>query len=125
MGKRQTNAVKRKTELCTHWVHFFERPNCIRGSYTIEMGASAVLGIKRTEYSKRIVTTLSQQLKHCIRTAYLFSEDQIGYALRSLLTWTHLGMERAEYGKRIVVTLSRQLQQNRLIVSPSMMIGGF
>jgi len=26
----------------------------------------------------------------CIRAAYIFSEDQIGYALRTQLTWTHL-----------------------------------
>jgi len=26
----------------------------------------------------------------CIRAAYIFSEDQIVYALRTQLTWTHL-----------------------------------
>ncbi len=30
------------------------------------------------------------KLKHCVRNAYLFSEDEIGYAVRSQLTWTHL-----------------------------------
>ena len=64
MEKRQINAVKRKTELCTHRVHFFGRPNCIRGSYTIDMVSSVVLGIERAEYGKLIVVTLSRQLKN-------------------------------------------------------------
>ncbi|WP_371824638.1 DUF1016 N-terminal domain-containing protein [Parabacteroides distasonis] len=29
-------------------------------------------------------------LKHCVRGAYLFSEEEIGYAVRNQLTWIHL-----------------------------------
>jgi len=62
-----------------------------------------VLYNKRAEYGKQIIKNLSValserygkgwsygKLKHCIRAAYIFSEDQIGYALRIQLTWTHL-----------------------------------
>ena len=31
-----------------------------------------------------------EKLKHCVRSAYLFSEDEIRYAVRTQLTWTHL-----------------------------------
>lgn len=29
-------------------------------------------------------------MKHCVRSAYTFTEEEIGYALRTQLTWTHL-----------------------------------
>jgi len=77
MEKRQIDAVKRKTELCTHRVHFFGRPNCMRTAYTIDMYSSTVLGMERAEYGKRIVVTLSQQLKLCIRTAYTFIHSML------------------------------------------------
>lgn len=62
-----------------------------------------VLYNKRAEYGKEIVKQLSvkltekygkgwsdRKLLHCIRSAYTFSEDEIVYAVRTQLTWTHL-----------------------------------
>ena len=62
-----------------------------------------VLYNKRAEYGKRVIKSLAvrlteryghgwgyEKLKHCVRSAYLFSEDEIGYAVRTQLTWTHL-----------------------------------
>lgn len=62
-----------------------------------------VLYSKRAEYGKEIVKTLAgklterygkgwsdRKLLHCIRSAYIFSEDEIVYAVRTQLTWTHL-----------------------------------
>lgn len=31
-----------------------------------------------------------QTLQHCVRAAYTFSEEEIVYAVRTQLTWTHL-----------------------------------
>jgi hypothetical protein len=62
-----------------------------------------VLYNKRAEYGKQIIKNLAcrlterygqgwgyEKLKHCVRSAYLFSEDEIVYAVRTQLTWTHL-----------------------------------
>lgn len=62
-----------------------------------------VLFSKRAEYGKEIVKNLSvlltekygkgwslYKLQHCVRSAYIFSEEQILYAVRTQLTWTHL-----------------------------------
>ncbi len=62
-----------------------------------------VLYNKRAEYGKTIVKNLSlllnrrygkgwsdRKLLHCIRSAYTFTEDEIVYAVRTQLTWTHL-----------------------------------
>lgn len=62
-----------------------------------------VLYNQRAEYGKRIVKSLSIQLTqrfgkgwsdrkllHCIRAAYTYTEDEIVYAVRMQLTWTHL-----------------------------------
>lgn len=62
-----------------------------------------VLYNQRAEYGKQILRNLSvklterygtgwgtEKLKHCVRSAYLFSEDDIMYAARTQLTWTHL-----------------------------------
>ena len=62
-----------------------------------------VLFNQRAEYGKQVVKNLAialterygkgwsdRKLFHCIRAAYTFSEDQIVYALRTQLTWTHL-----------------------------------
>lgn len=57
----------------------------------------------RAEYGKQIVKKLSDKLteqfgkgwsisklQHCVRAAYTFTEDDILYAVRTQLTWTHL-----------------------------------
>lgn len=62
-----------------------------------------VLYNQRADYGKQVVFNLSfrlvekygkgwgyEKLKHCVRSAYTFSEEQIGYAMRTQLTWTHL-----------------------------------
>lgn len=62
-----------------------------------------ILGNQRADYGKEIVTSLAQQLvqsfgsgwgdkqlRHCLRSAETFSEDQIVYAVRRQLSWTHI-----------------------------------
>lgn len=62
-----------------------------------------VLYNQRAEYGKEVVKNLSvlltekygkgwsyYKLQHCVRSAYTFTEDQIVYAMRTQLTWTHL-----------------------------------
>ncbi len=62
-----------------------------------------VLKNQRAEYGKQIVAKLAgrltmefghgwgmQQLRHCLRAAETFSQEQIVYALRRQLNWTHL-----------------------------------
>lgn len=62
-----------------------------------------VLYNQRAEYGKQVLKHLSEQLterygagwgteklKHCVRSAYIFSEQEIVYAARTQLTWTHL-----------------------------------
>ncbi len=62
-----------------------------------------ILLSKRADYGKAIIKKLSamltreygsgwgfQTLQHCVRAAYTFSEEDILYASRTQLTWTHL-----------------------------------
>jgi predicted nuclease of restriction endonuclease-like (RecB) superfamily len=62
-----------------------------------------VLFNQRAEYGKQILKFLATQLterygkgwsifklQHCVRAAYTFTEDEIVYAVRTQLTWTHL-----------------------------------
>lgn len=62
-----------------------------------------ILGNKRAEYGKEVVKSLSrqltfeygkgwseQQLRHCLRIAETFPDNQILYALSRELSWTHL-----------------------------------
>ena len=62
-----------------------------------------VLYNQRAEYGKQVVRNLSKKLterygkgwgyeslKHCLRCAEVFAEDEIGYALRIQFTWTHI-----------------------------------
>jgi len=62
-----------------------------------------VLFNQRAEYGKQVVKNLAvalterygrgwgyEKLKHCVRAAYTFSEIEIGYAVRTQFTWTHL-----------------------------------
>lgn len=62
-----------------------------------------ILDNKRAEYGKEVIKNLSvkltehygkgwssYKLQHCVRSAYTFAEDEIMYAVRTQLTWTHL-----------------------------------
>lgn len=62
-----------------------------------------VLYNQRAEYGKHVVKKLAaklterygngwghESLKHCIRCAEIFTENEIGYAVRIQFTWTHL-----------------------------------
>lgn len=64
-----------------------------------------ILKNERAEYGMQIVSTLSRQLteaygrgwgekqlRHCMRFAEVFPEEEIVYALRRQLSWTHLRM---------------------------------
>lgn len=90
-GSRQRLAITVNAEICMmHW----------------QIGKRIkddVLYNQRAEYGKQIVKNLSdkltaqfgkgwgyEKLKHCVRSAYLFSEHDIRYAVRIQLTWTHL-----------------------------------
>ena len=75
-----------------------------------------VLYNKRAEYGKEIVKKLAVQLtvkygkgwsfyklQHCVRSAYTFNEDEIMYAVRTQLSWTHL---------RSLMSLDNALKRN-------------
>ena len=62
-----------------------------------------ILNNQRAAYGKEVMKNLAvlltekygrgwgyEKLKHCVRSAYLFSEEEIRYAVRTQLTWTHL-----------------------------------
>lgn len=62
-----------------------------------------VLLNERAEYGKEIIKNLAKKLtqeygkgwsyyklQHCVRAAYTFTKDEIMYAVRTQLTWTHL-----------------------------------
>lgn len=62
-----------------------------------------ILNNRRADYGKEIIKRLStklsekygsgwgyQKLQHCVRAAYTFSEEEIMYAVRTQLSWTHL-----------------------------------
>ena len=76
---------------------------CMTNWYVGKRIKEDILYNQRAEYGKQVIKKLATQLtvkygsgwgygklKHCVRSAYLFSEDEIGYAVRSQLTWTHL-----------------------------------
>ena len=90
-GTRNRIATYLNTEVCmTNW-------------YVGKRIKEDVLNNQRAEYGKQILKNLASRLsekygtgwgvgklKHCVRSAYLFTEEEIGYAVRSQLTWTHL-----------------------------------
>lgn len=90
-GSRRRLATSINAEICLmHW----QIGNRIKKD---------VLYNQRAEYGKQVVKRLATQLtqrfgrgwgyeklKHCVRSAYLFSEEEIRYAVRTQLTWTHL-----------------------------------
>ncbi|MCR5822001.1 MAG: PDDEXK nuclease domain-containing protein [Bacteroidales bacterium] len=90
-GARQQVATYVNAEVCmTNW-------------YVGKRIKEDVLYNQRADYGKKILKNLSvklierygngwgyEKLKHCVRSAYLFSEEEIGYAMRTQLSWTHL-----------------------------------
>lgn len=76
---------------------------CMTNWYVGKRIKEDVLYNQRAEYGKQVIKNLAirlatkygsgwgyGKLNHCVRSAYLFSEEEIGYAVRSQLTWTHL-----------------------------------
>ena len=76
---------------------------CLTNWYVGKRIKEDVLFNRRAEYGKKVLRRLSvrligkygngwgyEKLKHCVRSAYLFSEEEIGYAVSTQLTWTHL-----------------------------------
>ncbi len=76
---------------------------CLMNWYIGKRIKEDILHNQRAEYGKEIIKKLAtslqahygkgwgyEKLKHCVRSAYLFSEQEIRYALRTELTWTHL-----------------------------------
>ncbi|MBQ9678887.1 MAG: DUF1016 family protein [Prevotella sp.] len=76
---------------------------CLTNWYVGKRIKEDVLYNKRAEYGKQVLKNLSvklserygsgwsyYKLQHCVRSAYTFSEDEIVYATRIQLNWTHL-----------------------------------
>ena len=76
---------------------------CLTNWYVGKRIKEDVLYNRRAEYGKKVLRRLSvrligkygngwgyEKLKHCVRSAYLFSEEEIRYATRTQLNWTHL-----------------------------------
>ncbi len=76
---------------------------CMTNWYVGSRIKEDVLKNKRAEYGKEVLKVLAekltqkygkgwgyQKLQHCVRSAYTFTEDDIMYATRTQLTWTHL-----------------------------------
>jgi predicted nuclease of restriction endonuclease-like (RecB) superfamily len=90
-GARNRIATYMNTEVCmTNW-------------YVGKRIKEDVLYNQRAQYGKQILMNLSvrliekygsgwslYKLQHCVRAAYTFSEEEIMYATRTQLTWTHL-----------------------------------
>lgn len=90
-GTRGRIATYLNTEVCmTNW-------------YIGKRIKEDVLFKQRAEYGKQVVKNLSlrlmnrygsgwseKKLRHCIRSAETFSEEEIMYATRTQLNWTHL-----------------------------------
>ena len=82
---------------------FVNTEACLTNWYVGKRIKDDVLYNKRAEYGKQVLKHLSlklterygsgwgyEKLKHCVRSAYLFSEEEIRYATRTQLNWTHL-----------------------------------
>jgi predicted nuclease of restriction endonuclease-like (RecB) superfamily len=76
---------------------------CLMNWYIGKQIKEDVLYSRRAEYGKEIIKNLAiklterygkgwsdRKLLHCIRSAYTFTEEEIVYAVRTQLTWTHL-----------------------------------
>jgi len=90
-GTRSRLATTVNAEVC--WLHW----------HVGSLIKNEILNNQRADYGKKVMQKLSklltekygkgwgyEKLKHCVRSAYLFSEEEIGYAVRTQLTWTHL-----------------------------------
>ena len=82
---------------------FVNTEACLTNWYVGKRIKEDVLYNKRAEYGKQVIKNLSvklterygtgwsfYKLQHCVRAAYTFSEDDIVYATRTQLNWTHL-----------------------------------
>ena len=90
-GARSKVATYLNTEICmTNW-------------YVGKRIKEDVLYNQRAEYGKQVLKDIAdrltqrfgpgwryQKLQQCVRAAYTFTEDEMMYALRTQLTWTHL-----------------------------------
>ena len=76
---------------------------CMTNWYVGKRIKEDVLYNQRAEYGKQVLRNLSarltekygsgwgyNKLQHCVRAAYTFSEEEIMYATRTQLNWTHL-----------------------------------
>lgn len=76
---------------------------CLTNWYIGKRIKEDVLYNQRAEYGKKLLLNLSKRLteqygagwsiyklQHCVRAAYTFTEDEIVYATRTQLSWTHL-----------------------------------
>ena len=83
---------------------------CLTKWYVGKRIKEDVLYNQRAEYGKQIVKNLAakltdkygsgwgyESLKHCIRVAYTFTEEEIGYAVRTQFTWTHIRIWRTRF----------------------------
>lgn len=88
-------------ELSNEWAKIEEGPKIEELFVALEK--EDVLYSQRAEYGNQVLRNLAEKLterygkgwgyeklKHCVRSAYLFSEEEIGYAVRTQLSWTHL-----------------------------------
>lgn len=82
---------------------FINSEICLTNWYVGKRIKEDVLFNRRAEYGKLMIQSLStklvnrfgrgwgaEKLKQCVRSAYIFSEDEIMYAARTQLSWTHL-----------------------------------
>ena len=82
---------------------FLNTEVCMTNWYVGKRVKEDVLYNQRAEYGKQVLKRLStrlterygsgwgyEKLKHCVRSAYLFSEEEIRYATSTQLNWTHL-----------------------------------
>lgn len=76
---------------------------CLLNWYVGKRIKEDILGDLRAEYGKQVLRNLAkklterygagwgyEKLKHSVRAAYTFTEDEIRYAVRTQLNWTHI-----------------------------------
>ena len=88
-----------KTKMAT----YLNTEICMTNWYVGKRIKEDVLYNRRAEYGKQVLKDIAdrlterfgpgwgyQKLQQCVRAAYVFTEEEIMYALRTQLTWTHL-----------------------------------